>query len=398
MTAMSRYFEASAVLILVFLASSCGKMPAPPPPPPPGVVCAMSVKQDVTNTFEYIGQIVAEDWVDLVARVEGYLIRRNFEEGSFVKQNDLVFEIDPAPFEAQVKEAEGQLARAQASLVNANIQVQRFTTLVKGDAAAQKDLDDATMEQGRAKGDILVAQGQLDLARINLGYTKITAPFDGKIGVCPISVGNLVGPTVNKNLSKIVRMDPVKVEFSVPEPKIISLVEQGVSMENAGPNISCRITLANGSEYPEEGTIYFYDNEVNTSTGTLLIRARFQNSKGVLTPGEYVKVKLGRKIKTPAVLVPAVAVQRDQKGEYVFTVDNDSKVQRKPVKTGQGHGLSLVVLEGLSEGERVIVQGVLKVRPEITVNVTMEDAKEPAGQEQKAPEPAKPGQKEPEAR
>ncbi len=400
---MKRLLQFFVVLSAVLLLSSCGKKPEAPAAPPPGVLCALSVKEDVMDTMEYIGQIVAEDWVDLVARLEGYLVKRNFEEGSFVKQNDLVFEIDPLPFEASVKEAEGQLVNVQATLTNANIEFNRYSTLVQCDAAAQKDLDNATMTLGQAKGNLLVAQGQLDIARINLGYTKIPAPFDGKIGVCPISVCNLVAPTINNNLTRIVRMNPVKIEFSVPETKIISLIEHGLSMENAATNISCRITLANGTDYPEEGTIYFYDNEVSTSTGTLIIRARFQNPKGMLSPGEYVKVRLGKKVKAAAILVPAIAIQRDQAGEYVFTVDKDSKVQRKPVKTGQQHGLNVVILEGLSEGERVIVQGVLKVRPGVTANVSMEETKmsvlkTPAGQGQKEQEPATPGEKAPDAR
>jgi len=347
-------------------------------------VCAIAEKKDVSSTHEFIGQIVAEDSVELVARVEGYLVKRNFEEGSFVKKGDLVFEIDPRPFEAQVKEAEGQLAHAQASLTYANIQVGRYTTLVKGDAVSQKDLDSATMQQGVSKGELLVAQGQLDLAKINLEYTRITAPFDGKIGVCKISVGNLVGPTINNNLTKIVRMDPVKVEFSIPEPVAISIRQKAGSMEKIASRMIPRIILSNGTEYPSEGQIYFSDNVVNSSTGTLLVRARFQNPKGLLNSGEYVKVKLGDREKTSSTMIPAVAIQRDQTGEFVLIVDKDSKVQRRLVKTGQAHGIDIVILEGISEGEKVIVRGVLKVRPGMTANVSIEAASKPETRTQSA--------------
>ncbi|OGV43274.1 MAG: hypothetical protein A2X48_15730 [Lentisphaerae bacterium GWF2_49_21] len=359
------------LLACVLLLASCNKKPVAPPPPPPGVVCAPAVKQDVATTHGYIGQIVAEDWVDLVARVEGFLVMKNFEEGSFVKKDDLVFEIDPRPYEAQVKEAEGQLVHAQASLTYANIQVERYKTLVKQDAASQKDLDSAVMTQGVSTGEVLVAQGQLEVAKINLGYTKISAPFDGKLGVCPISVGNLVGPTINNNLCKLVRMDPVKVEFNVPEPIVVSITQRDGNIERIASEVTPRLVLANGTEYPLDGKIYFADNTINTSTGTLLIRARFDNPKGILTAGEYVRLRIERKEKTPSILIPALAIQRDQTGELVYVVDKDSKVQSRKVTTGQISGLNIVITTGLSEGENVIVQGILKARPGMTVNMTM---------------------------
>ncbi len=374
---MRKYWLILISFAIISTITSCGKKLAPPAPPPPGVVCAIAEKKDVSSTHEYIGQIVAEDSVNLVARVEGYLIKRSFEEGSFVKKDDLIFEIDPRPFDAQVKEAQGQLEHAQASLKYADIQVERYTTLVKGDAVSQKDLDSAIMQQGVSKGDILVAQGQLDIARINLEYTRITAPFDGKIGTCPISVGNLVGPTINTNLSNIVRIDPVKVEFSIPESYVINIRQKIGTMDKVATMIIPRLVLSNGSEYPFDGKIYFSDNVVNTSTGTLLVRARFPNTAGLLNAGEYVKVRLGQKEKVPSIMIPAVAIQRDQTGEFVLTVDKDSKVQRHIVKTGQTHGVDIVILEGVSEGDKVIVRGVLKVKPGMIANASIEESAKP---------------------
>lgn len=362
---------------IMLICSSCNKRQKPPPPPPPGVVCSIAVKQDVSGTRELIGQTVAEDWVDLVARVEGFLIKRNFEEGSFVKKDDLIFEIDPRSFEAKVKEAEGQVEHAQASLTYANIQVDRYTTLAKDSVVSQKDLDQAHMQQGISRGELLVAQGQLDLAKINLEYTRISAPFDGKIGVCQISVGNLVGPSINTNLTKIVRVNPMKVEFSVPESIVIDIRQRDGSMENVVSRVIPRIILANGTEYPLDGRIYFSDNVVNTTTGTLLVRARFENPKALLNPGEYVKVKLGDKDKTTSIMIPAVAIQRDQTGEYVLIVDKDSKVQRRHVKIGQVHGSNIVILDGISEGDKVIVKGVLKVRTGMVANASLEEPGKP---------------------
>ncbi len=374
---MRQYFLILMFFSVMLFFSSCKKKQVTPPPPPPGVVCSVAQKMEVSGISEYIGQIVAEDWVDLVARVEGFLIKRNFEEGSFVKKDDLIFEIDPRSFEAKVKEAEGQLEHAQASLTFANIQVVRYTTLVKDSAISQKELDAANMQQGVSKGEILVAQGELDIAKINLEYTRIAAPFDGKIGVCPVSVGNLVSPTTNTKLAKVVRINPMKVEFSVPESVVIDIRQREGPMDNIASMIIPRIILPNGTEYPIDGRIYFSDNVVNMSTGTLLVRARFENPNGLLNAGEYVKVRLVDKDKTSSIMIPTVAIQRDQTGEFVLAVDKDSKVQRRIVKTGQVHGTNIVILEGISEGDRVIVRGVLKVRPGMTANVSIEGSAKP---------------------
>jgi len=372
---MHSVLVALTFLSAAFLLSSCEKREKPPPPPPPGVVCVVAEKRDVANSYEYIGQIVAEDWVNLVARVEGYLIKRNFEEGSIVKKDDLVFEIDPRPFEAKVKEAEGQLTKAKATLENANIEFKRYSSLAKDNAVAQKTLDEATMPKGVAEGQVLTSEGELEIAQINLGYTRITAPFDGKIGVCSISVGNLVSPTMNTNLAKIVRLDPVKVEFCIPEAIVINIRQNAKSVQSAASTVIPRIVLPNGTAYPHEGVIYFADNEVNTATGTLMIRARFPNTTGLLTAGQYVKVRLETKEKIAAILIPQIAIQRDQTGEVVMTVDKANKVVRREVKTGQPHGTDIEVKEGLAEGDLVVAQGLLKIRSGMTVNVTMDSAK-----------------------
>lgn len=364
-----------AAFLAALFCASCEKQAAPPPPPPPGVVCVAAEQRDVANTYQYIGQAVAEDWVDVVARVEGFLVKQCFQEGSLVKKDDLLFEIDPRPFEAQVKQCQGDLDKALATLADALINFQRYSTLAKQNAVAQKTLDEATMQKGEAEGQVLSCQGQLDIAKINLGYTKIMAPFDGKIGTCPVSVGNLVGPTINTKLTRIVSVDPIKVEFSIPEATVVHLVKLCGSVSAVSGRVIPRVLLSNGDAYPLPGTIYFSDNEVDNTTGTLLIRVRFANPDRLLVPGAYVKVRLETKEKIAAILVPQIAIQRDQTGEFVFVVDADKKVQRRQVQTGQTHGLDIEIRDGIKVGDLVITQGLMKVRPGMVAAVTMAQPK-----------------------
>lgn len=371
-------------LASVFLVSSCGKKAPPPPPPPPGVFCVQAAKRDVIHSFEYVGQAVAEDYVNLVARVEGYLVKRNFEEGSIVKAGDLIFLIEQEPYKAKVEISQGNLTKAQSSMDLANIEYDRYKKLVKDNAVAQKTFDEATMQKGTAEGVLMSSKGDLDIADINLGYTEIRAPFDGKLGTCPISVGSLVGPGINTTLSKIVRIDPVKIEFFIPESIVVGIRQKAGSMSAATKTVTSRITLPNGAPYPHKGEIYFSDNEVNTSTGTLLVRARFPNTDGIVTPGQYVKVKLETNDKVSAILIPQVSIQRDQTGELVMVVKPDKTVERRQIKTGQAYDTDIEVVSGLAEGDLVISQGLMKVRPGMTVEVTMDP-----GQKAGEPAPAK---------
>ncbi len=336
------------------------------------MLCAAAVKQDVTKSFEFIGQAVAEDSVSIVPMVEGYLVKQCFDEGSMVKKGDLLFEIDPRPFEAQVKNAEGQLAAAKAQQLNAIIEYKRYTTLIKEDATSQKDQDIATMKKGQADGQYLIADAGLDTAKINLGYTRLTAPFDGKIGVCPISVGNLVGSPSNRQpLTSIMRMDPMKVEFNIPEPAVATIIEKFGGMDRVNKVMYAKIVLPNGTPYPHDGSIYFFDNQITTATGTIKQRARFPNPHAVLTPGEYFKVQLCSREKMSVILVPQIAIVEDMTGMLVMAVKN-GKVERRRVTTGQNHGKDVEILSGLSEGEWVVTEGLLKIKQGMAVNAKLD--------------------------
>ena len=338
---------------------------------PPAVVAVPATRREIATSQQRIGQIVPNDQVELVARVEGYLVKRCFEEGSLVKKGDLIFLIEQDQYKAELESAEGNLARAKATLEDARIEFNRYSTLVKDNAVAQKELDNATMKKGNAEGEMLVMQGKLSMAKLNLAYTEIRAPFDGKLGVCPVYEGNLVGAKT-VNLASLVEIDPVKVEFPIPESVYVEHLITYGNMKNARESIVVRLMLPNGKDYPHDGVIYFADNKINNMTGTIFLRARFPNPEGMLVPGGYVKVILGQKQMTSQVLILMESIQRDQAGTFVLVVSKDGTVERRNVVLGADLGGASVVESGLSEGELVITQGALKVRTGVKPKVTQD--------------------------
>lgn len=339
-------------------------------PPRPAVVAVPATTRDVAMSHQRIGQVVPDDIVELVARVEGYLVKRCFEEGSQVKKGDLVFLIEQEQYKAELEAARGSLKKAQAALVNANVEFNRYTKLTKEDAVAQKTLDAATMQKGEAEGDLLIAQRNLSIAELNLSYTEVRAPFDGKIGVCPVYEGNLVGAK-NSVLTTLVRLDPVKVEFPIPEAVYIDHLMDYGDAQQADQSTSIRLLLPNGKEYSREGRIYFSDNRINNMTGSIILRARFPNPDGMLVPGGYVKAIVSSKAKKAHLLVPQEAIQRDQTGAFVLVMAKDGGVERRSVTLGTDLGRVSVVESGLAEGELVITEGTLKVRTGVKPKVTV---------------------------
>ena len=350
-----------ALAALSFIAR-CGAAAAQGASPPPAVAVAPVVSRQVTETGDFIGRVTAIDKVDIVARVTGFIEERYFTEGQQVKTGDLLFRIEQAPYKAAVEQQRANLAKAKATEVNAALQLGRAKALVSKQATPQATVDQRAADEAAAQANVLAAQALLDQADINLGYTQIRSPIDGRIGLANFTVGNLVDPSSGK-LATIVRQDPIYVIFQASERDVINYKRRIAESADKSPHAAVHIQLPNGSAYPHPGLTNLLDVQVETTTDTVAVRAQVPNPEGLLIPGGVVGVTVERGAPRPALVVPQSAVQLDQAGRYVLVVDEAKKVELRRVTTGVEQGRDVVVTDGLKEGELVIVEGIQKVRP-----------------------------------
>jgi len=350
-----------ALAALSFIAR-CGAAAAQGASPPPAVAVAPVVSRQVTETGDFIGRVTAIDKVDIVARVPGFIEERYFTEGQQVKTGDLLFRIEQATYKAAVEQQRANLAKAKATEVNAALQLGRAKALVSKQATPQATVDQRAADEAAAQANVLAAQALLDQADINLGYTQIRSPIDGRIGLANFTVGNLVDPSSGK-LATIVRQDPIYVIFQASERDVINYKRRIAESADKSPHAAVHIQLPNGSAYPHPGLTNLLDVQVETTTDTVAVRAQVPNPEGLLIPGGVVGVTVERGAPRPALVVPQSAVQLDQAGRYVLVVDEAKKVELRRVTTGVEQGRDVVVTDGLKEGELVIVEGIQKVRP-----------------------------------
>ncbi len=342
--------------------------------PPPLVVVSSVTTEDVNPPAEYVGHVEAIQVVDLRARVQGFLEKVNFKEGGFVHAGDVLYVIEQAPYQAKLDACRAQVAQAQAALTCASQHLKRLQ-----EAGAQSvpatDIDDAVAARLQAKATLQQAQADLRLAEINLSYTTIKAPISGRIGKTAYTKGNLVGPG-SQPLARIVELDPIRVVYSISENELVTIQAaiRDATRGKKNPVLVPRIRLSNGKIYKSVGYVDFVNNEVDSATGTIAVRAVFDNSDGILLPGQYVTALLKRSKPHILPVVLQTAVQQDRQGSYVLVVGNDNKVIQRRVKAGAVLGMYRAIESGLSKGERVIIQGVQKVRPGQTVKVV--DAKQ----------------------
>lgn len=338
-------------------------------PPPPAVSVVTVAKKGVTPATEFVGRVVALDKVELRARVEGFLQERLFTEGQDVAAGDLLFRIEPEPFQAAVKQAEASLASAEADAHNAQLQLDRAEQLVKRQTVAVATRDDRAADLAMARARAQESQAALDVAKINLTYTEIRAPLPGRIGLSKYSEGNLVGPS-SGTLAVIVSQDPVNVTFPVSQRVLLDaqrrLAESGA---DAG-SLVVRVRLPDGSVYPHPGRVDFVDIQVDQGTDTATVRAEFPNPDRLLIDGAFVDVTIERGDPVEALVVPQSALQVDQAGPYALIVDGESKVEVRRLTLGRQVGAEMIVEQGLAEGDRVIVEGIQKVRPGSVVEAT----------------------------
>ena len=339
--------------------------------PPPGVLVAQVAMRQISETVEYVGQTVAVNDVSLRAQVEGYLLERKFDEGRDVEQGDELFLIDPALYKAGVAAAEGAVAEARAAVSRADKDAKRYRSLAQKQSVSQQQLDNAESELLQTKAVLKTAESQLLKAQIDLSHTVITAPISGRIGRAAASVGGLVTPLTGE-LARLVELDPIYANFSVSERDVIAAkrrYQTGTGFDLDAVEVTLR--LPDGSLYEHVGRVDFIDNVVDRKTGTIVLRARFDNPRKLLVPGLYVSTMLGRAETTDKLIIPQSAVQEDQAGMFVMVVAPDSTVELRRISTGQAYAGELVVNDGLEPGEQVIVEGIQKVRPGLVVDAKL---------------------------
>jgi membrane fusion protein, multidrug efflux system len=330
--------------------------------PPPSVLVTPAITHQVTETTAFVGRVTAVDKVDIVARVPGFIEQRYFTEGQHVKKGDVLFRIEQQTYKAAVEQQRANLAKARATEVNAALQLERGRELVRDKNIPQATVDQRAADEAAAQADVMQAQATLDQAEINLGYTEIVSPIDGRIGLANFTVGNLVDPSSGK-LATIVSQDPIYVIFQASERDVLEYKTRMAELANKEGHLTVHVTLPNGSTYPHAGLSNFLDVQVETNTDTVAVRAQLPNPEGLLIPGGIVNVTVDRGTPRSALVVPQSAVLLDQAGHYVLVVDASSKVELRRVTTGIEEGRNIVVTDGLKEGEQVIVEGIQKVHP-----------------------------------
>lgn len=336
----------------------------------PEVQVTEALQRDLPIHAEWVGTTDGFVNATIQARVSGYLIKRTFDEGSFVRKGDLLFEIDPRPFQAVLAEAKGELSKAEARLVKTELDVKRDTPLALAKAISQKDLEDSIQMNAAAKGSLASAKASVEQAQLNLTFTRIESPIDGITGIAKAQIGDLVGPNTGP-LTSISTVDPIRVYFPVSEQEYLKAAEKvqaAYKDPNRQRNDKLEMILSDGSVYPHRGSFLLADRQVDVKTGTIRVAALFPNPGNVLRPGFFARIRAVTHTKQGALMVPQRAITELQGRYQLAVVGPENKVEIRPVKVAERTGNLWVIEEGLQAGERVIVEGLQKVRAGITVN------------------------------
>ena len=348
---------------LALLAAGCGPAGGPPPFPPPVVSVITVEAKDVPVTYEYVAQTAGYREVEVRARVSGILVKRNFREGGAVKQGESLYTIDPEPFRVALTRAEADLGIAEARLAQAKREAARLRPVLESKAVSQKELDDAVSAEQIAQAEVSSARARVNEARLNLAYTRVESPISGTTSRAVASEGTLVsGPGVL--LTTVTQTDPMYVIFGIPDRERLAIrrdVEAGRLQLPEGGRFKASVKLADGSIYARTGVLSFTDVRVNPQTGTSEARAELPNPGGQLRAGEFVRVVLHDAVRPGAIVVPQRAVMESPKGKYVYIVDAESKSQIRPIEAGNWTGDGWIINSGIQRGDRVVVEGVVKL-------------------------------------
>lgn len=348
--------------------SGCKKKATTPAPPPEVQVISVSMT-NMPVFEEWIGTTEGYVNAQIRAQVSGYLQTQNYAEGSVVKKGDLLFQIDPRPFQAALDQAKARLAQDEAQLERTRLDVERFTPLAKDKAISQQELDNARQENLAAQALVKADRAAIETAELNLGFTRITSPIDGVAGLAQVQIGDLVGPG-SGTLTTVSTIDPIKVYFQVNEHSYLTFWQQFVVTD--GNSISAKLPLvlilSDGSTYPEKGKFFFVNREVSVNAGTVQIAGLFPNPKLLLRPGQYARVRAQTNTRTNAVLIPQRAVMQLQDSYQVAVVGESNQVKVVPIKVGEQIGANWLIQHGLEAGQRVVVEGTQKAKTGTVVN------------------------------
>src|SRR5215813_14245698 len=359
----------TALLICGSFLASCSKKPAQTAPPPPEVLVTTVQPRDVPRVLERVATLDGFINANINAQVQGYIVPRDYQEGSIVKTGDLLFHIDPRPFEAAVAQAKGTLAKDQANQVKSDADEKRAIDLFKKKVISDQERDTAIAAAGSTRANVEADEAAVKTAEINLGYTKITSPIDGVAGFANNQVGDLVGPSTGP-LTTVSQVDPIKAVVTAGEGPFTDFVSRHPDPKERNEyvkSLQFELILGNGEVYPQKGKFYALDRSLDVKTGSIRYYVTFPNPGNVLRPGQFGNVRFVADMKKDAMVIPQEAVNELQGSYQVAVVDENNKVSIRPVKMGERIGAMWEVTEGLKPGDKVVVEGIQKDREGSTV-------------------------------
>jgi membrane fusion protein (multidrug efflux system) len=360
------FLSASAIILL-----GC-KPKAPATPPPPLVEVTSVTQADVPIYHDWIGTLDGLVNAQIRAQVTGYLVKQNYREGEPIKKGDMLFEIDPRPFQATLDHAKGVLAQAEARLGKTKLDVKRYGPLVKDKAISQEEYDDAVQANLEAEASVVAAKAQVEQAQLNLEFTKISSPIDGIASIAKAQLGDLVGPASGE-LTTVSAVDPIKAYFNVTEQAYVNFARRFMTESDRYLQLKqfeIDLILTDGTMYPLKGQIYAADRQIGQTTGALRVAALFSNPGYALRPGEFARIRVKFEVKHNALLVPQRAVTELQGSYQVAVLGAENKIRIQPVRVGERSGNLWIIEEGLQAGQTVVVEGTQKVREGLTVITT----------------------------